>query len=143
MNRKAARTILRAISYVPGLYVAVAFLVARRVTVRGRSMTPTLLSGERVLFDRLAYVRGRPKRGDIVLVRHPRRSGLLIIKRVTGLAGDDLNEHGVLGPGEYWLAGDNPAESTDSRSFGPVRGTQLLARAWVRYRPAERWEAFG
>ena len=142
MNRKAARPILHAISQVPGLYAAVAFLLARRITVRGRSMAPTLLPGERLLFDRLAYVRGRPTRGDIVLVGRPRRAGLFIIKRITGLAGDEVGASGVLDLGECWLAGDNPEESTDSRSFGPVRETQLLGRAWVRYGPAERWEVF-
>src|SRR2546421_10717067 len=51
MNRKTRRRLLRLARLVPGGYVIVAFLTARRVTVRGWSMATTLMPGERVLFD--------------------------------------------------------------------------------------------
>src|SRR2546422_6901657 len=89
-------------------------------------MLPALRPGERVLFDRLAYVIERPRRGDVVLARHPSRPGLQMIKRVAGG-----------GPNEYVLLGDNPAGRTDSRTLGPFRRSDIVARAGGVYWPVE------
>jgi signal peptidase I len=131
MNRKTARSLVRLAVAALGLFPLLAFLAGRRVIVRGESMLPALRAGERVLFDRLAYVIERPRRGDIVLARHPSRPGFQIIKRVAEQEG--------LGPGEFWLLGDNADESTDSRTLGPFGREQIVARAWVVYWPPERF----
>jgi nickel-type superoxide dismutase maturation protease len=97
----------------------------RRVIVRGHSMAPTLLAGDRIL-----VVAGRRlRRGDIVAVPDPRRAERLLMKRVTHIA-----------PGRHTvsLSGDNAAASTDSRTFGPVPRRAILGRAVYRYGPAER-----
>lgn len=141
MNRKSFRRFLRFISIAPGLYGALAFLLARRVTVQGRSMAPELLPGERLLVDRLVYARDRPRVGDIVLVAHPMRPELRMVKRIALLQGARFGDD-VVGRGEYWVEGDNADESTDSREFGPVSRRDLLGRAWLRYWPAERWRTF-
>jgi signal peptidase I len=141
MRRKTYRYLFRFASRVPGVYATLAFFVARRITVRGRSMAPALLPGERLLFDRLAYVRNRPRAGDVVWVAHPLCPELRMVKRLAGVPGDMLGGR-TLGRGEYWVLGDNTDESTDSREFGPVRRRELLGRAWVRYWPAERWNVF-
>jgi signal peptidase I len=142
MSRKTRRRILRLLSRVPGLYAMLAFALARRVAVRGWSMAPTLLPGERLLFDRLAYSRHRPKAGDIVLVAHPLQPGLRMVKRLAGVPGETIS--GVaLSRGEYWVLGDNEDASTDSREFGPLRRSDLLGRAWVLYWPTNRWQVFG
>lgn len=141
LSRKSRRRLLQALSRVPGLYSALAFVLARRVTVRGLSMAPTLLPGQRVLFDRLAYARDRPRSGDVVLVAQPLQPGLRMVKRLAAVPGETI--HGrLLGRGEYWVLGDNDDASTDSREFGPVQRRDLLARAWLRYWPADRWQAF-
>ena len=127
MNRKA----IRALSAIPGLYSVVAFLTARRVVVRGRSMLPALAPGERVLFDRLAYALREPCHGNIVLARHPVRPGVLLIKRI---AEKD--------PEGFVLLGDNPDESTDSRQLGSFNREHILARAWIVYWPPERFRRF-
>ena len=142
MTRKTFRRILRLQSRIPGLYAALAFVLARRVTVRGWSMSPALLPGERLLFDRLAYVRDRPRKGDIVLVTHPLRMELRMVKRLGGAPGDAVGER-ALSRDEYWVLGDNPDGSTDSREFGPVSRRDLLGRAWIRYWPAEDWTVYG
>ncbi len=85
---------LRALLRLPGAYPLLAFLLARRVVVRGRSMHPTLAPGEYVLFDRLAYRRGAPRRGDVVLASHPAKPGMRIVKRVVGLPGDSVAVEG-------------------------------------------------
>ena len=102
MSQKSLRRVLRVISRLPGPYAALAFLLARRVTVRGSSMIPTLLPGERLLFDRLAYVRDRPEAGDVVLVAHPQRPNLRLVKRLAGLPGDVIDGL-TLARGEYWV----------------------------------------
>ncbi len=142
MRRKTLRYLLRIGSRLPGAYATLAFFAARRVTVRGWSMSPAILPGERLLFDRLAYVRERPRRGDVVLVAYPLRPELRIVKRLAGIPGDEI-EGQTLGRGEYWVLGDNAEVSTDSREFGPVRRGDLLGRAWIRYWPSDRWKVWG
>jgi signal peptidase I len=105
-------------------------------------MAPTLLPGERLLFDRLAYVRGRPRTGDIVLVAHPLRPGIRMVKRLAGVPGETPDGVRLLARGEYWVLGDSPEASTDSRELGPVRRADLLGRAWIRYLPTDRWQVF-
>src|SRR5574341_2582101 len=117
---------------VPLLYAPLAFLTARRVVVRGRSMLPALAPGERVLFDRLAYETDEPRKGDIVLARHVARPRVLMIKRVMGDR-----------PNGFFLLGDNVDASTDSRQLGPFRREDILARGWVVYWPMERLRLVG
>ncbi len=105
---------------------AVALLAARRwlavVEVRGRSMAPTLLPG-----DRLIVLRATPRPGRIVLARDPREPGRELIKRVA-----ELDARGA------WLRGDNPAFSTDARAFGAIPPSAIRWRALVRYWPPSR-----
>lgn len=128
MNRKTVRSLVRLAVAALGLFPLLAFLAGRRVIVRGESMMPALRPGERVLFDRLAYLIERPRQGDIVLARHPDRPGVRMIKRVASG-----------GPQEYMLLGDNPESSTDSRTLGPFRREDIAARGWVVYWPPERF----
>ncbi len=83
-------------------------------------MAPALRDGERVLVDPEAYRDVVPVPGDIVLAVHPFRPGVLLIKRVAHVTTD----------GRFFLLGDNrfPLESTDSRSFGPLRLERILGR---------------
>ena len=39
------------------------------------------------------------------------------------------------GPDEYFVLGDNPADSRDSRAFGPVPGERVIGRVWLRLWP--------
>lgn len=69
------------------------------------SMRPTLLEGDVVFVDRLAYdvklpltdivlaPLGEPRRGDIVTFSSP-RDGTRLIKRIVGLPGDRIEMHG-------------------------------------------------
>jgi len=91
--------------------------------VDGLSMYPTLQGGDYVLVSKLAYVNKEPQRGDIV-VATPRQYTQKVVKRVLVLPyemydkGDGVKDN--LDPGEYFLVGDNMAQSVDSRTFGPV-----------------------
>jgi len=95
------------------LYRAAVVSTFTRVVVTGSSMYPTLDSGEYVLFNRLAYVRRSPRRGDIVLVRRPLEKEKAIIKRVVGIPGDTVQ----LSRGVVRVNGA-PLEGAPSRPFG-------------------------
>ncbi len=58
------------------------------------SMVPTFLVGDHVLADKLAYRKGLPQRGDVVIFRVPRKPGQTWIKRVIGLPGDAVEVKG-------------------------------------------------
>jgi signal peptidase I len=105
-----------------------------RVEIRGDSMAPTLLPGD----SALAVSVGTPTRGHVVVVEHPERYGFEIVKRIVGVPGDLTPDGRVLGPGEYWIEGDNPSRSTDSRQHGPVSVDRIRARVRLIYRPASR-----
>ena len=47
------------------------------------------------------------------------------------------------GPEEYFLLGDNRADSNDSRAFGPVAENLIKGRAWFRCWPPPRWRPIG
>jgi inner membrane protease subunit 1 len=73
-----------------------------------------------------------------VVVEHPEREAFEMVKRVIGVPGDRAPHGGVLAEGEFWIQGDSPSASTDSRSFGPVQQEHLKARVRLVYWPLER-----
>lgn len=77
----------------------------RRVGISGPSMSPVLSDGDVVL----ARFGRRPRAGDVVLVRWPSRPEQLSVKRAVRAEG-----------GGWWVEGDNPGGSTDSRALGPA-----------------------
>ena len=103
-----------------------------RVAVAGRSMEPTLRAG-----DFLIALGGlRPRIGSMVVVEHPERSDLELVKRVTGA--QRLAPDRAL----YWVAGDDAAASTDSRTFGPVESARVKGVIVARYWPRDRLRRF-
>lgn len=55
--------------------------------VPSTSNCPTVCEGERMIVDPTAYATNAPKRGDLVMFKHP-LFGSLLFKRVVGLPGD-------------------------------------------------------
>lgn len=89
-------------------------------------MEPAYGPGDRVLVNRLAYVLRAPCIGDVVVVRDPERPQRHLLKRVAIAPG-------MLRRGQFYVLGDNAADSRDSRRFGPVSRAQIVGRAWRRY----------
>ena len=129
------------------------------------SMENTIMTGDRVFGNRLAYRFGEPERGDIVIFKYPDNEEELYIKRVIGLPGDKveirdglvyLNDSakpleepylkvtpvGDYGPYQvpedgYFMLGDNRNWSKDSRFWENTYVTreEVLAKAVFRYYP--------
>lgn len=131
--------------------------------VRGGSMRPTLVPGQRIA---VAPLGGPVARGAVVVVRRP-GDDLEVVKRVVGLPGErvrlvrgrlevdgrevpepwlghqyragvDLDV--VLGRDEHLVLGDHRAGSTDGRSFGPVGRERLVGVVRFAYWPPRRLE---
>lgn len=80
-------------------------------------MMPTLKPGYVVVGLRTL----RPKAGRVVVAEV---GGRLVIKRVASIDG-----------GKVWLLGDNPSQSTDSRTFGavPVEAVRaVIVAPWLK-----------
>lgn len=94
--------------------------------VRGDSMRPTLLPGDRLL---IRYDVA-PRAGDVVVARFA--DGTVVVKRAT-----ELRRTG------WWLVGDAAPIGIDSRHRGPVPEERVLAvvRARIWPRPARRLPA--
>ena len=84
-------------------------------------MRPTYRHGDWVVVLRT----GRIRPGHVVAVRDPRQPERLIVKRVA-----------TRRTGGWWLLGDDPDRSTDSRHFGPVPPELVEGRVVLRFHRA-------
>ena len=55
------------------------------------SMENTIMPGDRLIGNRLAYVKEEPQRGDIVIFQYPDNEEELYVKRVIGLPGETVD----------------------------------------------------
>ena len=146
---------------VPGLRLLAALLTSARLRVEGDSMAPSFLPGQYVLVDRTAYHLRPPRRGDAVTVQHPSLDEKTLLKRIVALPGERVNlsqgkvlingqpldgpcqgEEGSpedtlgpewrLGDDEYFVLGDNPSDSLDSRRLGPVKSRWIVGKVRLR-----------
>lgn len=139
-------------------------LLTGRFQVRGASMEPSLHSGQYLIVSKLSYRLGEPQRGDIVVFEPPNGGGEDYIKRIIGLPGEQIEIRDgwvwvdgyrleepylasqtshmgswTLGADEYFVLGDNRANSSDSRSWGPLPRKNLVGKAWLCYWPPQYW----
>lgn len=123
--------------------------------VVGNSMNDTLHGGELLVGVRACFA--EISRGDIVTVKHGNR---LVIKRIVGIAGDTIlidesgtfvngepfplayagSEDNIFGEwqvsaGNIFIAGDNRADSIDSRTYGEVSADAVVSKVFFRYYP--------
>ena len=94
------------------------FGLRHKYICEGRSMNPTLKDGEMILVDRTAKVAV----GDIVVAKHPVEQTSEVVKRIAR-----INERG-----NYFLVGDNPEDSNDSRHFGAVAKEYIRGKVVAR-----------
>lgn len=152
------------------IVIPVRAYVAQPFIVSGSSMVPTFENGEYLVIDELSYHFRPAHRGEVVVFRYPKDPSKFFIKRVIGLPGErlELTPEGVtiltpegevlaldepylksqrlptqtvkLEAGEYFVMGDNRAESLDSRSWGPVTDDLLKGRVLLRLLPVAKAE---
>ena len=91
----------------------------RRFKVTGQSMIPSLKPGDEILLDPYIYRQQLPQVGDIVVTTHPHQKKLAVVKRISAITED----------GSYFLTGDNPAASTDSRDWGTIKLRDIIGKA--------------
>lgn len=134
--------------------------------VEGESMEPTLVDGERIVYNKFVYLIGTPSRGDVVIIKRPFKN---YVKRIIALPGetvemknhvlfindqpseqlylsDDSNaQTGNFGPyaipeNHYFVLGDNRAISKDSRNgLGFIEESEIIGRSEFIYFPFSEW----
>jgi signal peptidase I len=143
------------------LWSTIAFLLIQRfvvaaVVVEGRSMTPTLMPGDRCIVNCWLPRFRQYQRGDLVVVRDPDGRDLMV-KRIIGLPNDQLQLKGGhvyvngkilvepyvlkdnytysrqlrsqvihVASGSYFVMGDNRLHSEDSRAYGDIDRAALV-----------------
>ena len=133
--------------------------------IPSESMENTIMTGDQIFGNRLAYLTHDPERYDIVIFKYPDNESKLFIKRVIGLPGETvtikdgkvyINDsaeplddsfipetmEGNFGPYEvpensYFMLGDNRNWSKDSRFWNNtyVKRDAILGKAVLRYFP--------
>ena len=129
--------------------------------VVGNSMEPALGSEQEILINRFSYVLGSPDYGDVVLfLPNGNEYTHYYTKRIVGRPGDtvvvrdgilyvndipsEYVKEKILDPGiaesplllgskEYFVMGDNPSSSEDSRSsnIGFVKEEDIVGKVWL------------
>lgn len=85
--------------------------------VSGHSMQPSFKEGQKLIVSSIPYFLREPKVGDVIIIRDP-SDGRLLLKRINEVR---LRK-------QYLVAGDNPGDSRDSRTFGAIERKNILGK---------------
>ena len=133
--------------------------------VVGASMEPSFDNGQRLLINKVTYRFGEPQRGDVIVFRPPDNQYADYIKRIIAVPGDTIEiksgtvyvnnepleedyiltrprytmEKTKIAPGEYFVLGDNRANSNDSHTGWRVPRENIVGKAWLFIWPPTTW----
>jgi signal peptidase I, bacterial type len=162
------------ISIVVALFLAFIFhsYVLARANVDGPSMQPTLHNNDVIFLEKLSVETNNIKRGEIIVFDSKNENHDYYIKRVVGVAGDQveikdgkvyvngnqivenyLSEDTITEPitpkttykvpeGEVFVLGDNRGNSTDSRMLGCINIKDIKGHAILRAYPFNQIRTF-
>lgn len=132
-------------------------------------MEPNFSSGDYLVVDEVSYRFRNPERGEVIVLHNPTQENEFFIKRIVGLPGEEvvitrdrvliddkpLDESYLpdgftskgdylfqLDQGEYFVMGDNRAQSYDSRSWGPLGREQIVGTVRLRFWPVDDLEIY-
>lgn len=143
----------------------------QKVSTVGDSMNPVLYNGDVTLVNRIIYNASAPKRGDIIVFKPKgNENSHYYIKRIIGLPGEtveflegeiyingekltedyvttEINDVGIvkekmeLSGDEYFVLGDNRANSEDSRmaDVGNVKRSYIYGKVWFVLSPQKHF----
>lgn len=146
------------------VFVIVYLFIGQPLEITGTSMEPTLDNGEMIIAEKMTSRLDKLERGDIVVFKQPENPNIFVIKRIVGLPGETLtlSEKSVYINGSmleedyvkthqalltaqdkdieipqnsYFLMGDNRANSTDSRKWGPISEQDIVGKAVIVFSP--------
>lgn len=167
LREELIEDIFLALAVLVSVFVMKHFLLINAEIPSG-SMENTIMTGDRMFGNRLAYLISEPERGDIVIFKFPDNRKDIYIKRLIGLPGDEITirdgavylngskepleepylhekTNGEFGPyvvpeGHYFMMGDNRNHSNDSRFWENtcVPREDIMAKAFVRYYPFDK-----
>tara|TARA_A100001015_G_C14937376_1_gene691045 strand:- start:842 stop:1429 length:588 start_codon:yes stop_codon:yes gene_type:complete len=140
------------------------FIIMTSIVPTG-SMIPTFKINDRLFVNKFIYRFTTPERGDIVVFKSPKKDKNDYVKRCIGLPGDTIeikkgivyiNQLPLSLPGvniqrdydykseitvpdnQYYVLGDNRANSLDSRYWGFVPKENLVGKALFTFWPLNR-----
>ena len=149
--------------------VAIAFavrgLLFEPIRVDGHSMDNTLSDGEVMLVTKPEYIFGEPQRFDVVICHYPGRGNTNFVKRIVGIPGDtvevrdgylyvngeryeepyvDHRPDYTMAPmqvpeGQFFVLGDNRANSNDSHLVGPIDRSMIMGHVRHVLLPLDHW----
>jgi signal peptidase I len=149
------------------VFVVVYLFIGQPLEITGTSMEPTLDNGEMIIAEKMTSRLDKLERGDIVVFKQPENPNIFVIKRIVGLPGESITltkqavfvngselqedyvkTHQIL-PTEqeeiievpadsYFLMGDNRANSTDSRKWGPITQENIVGKAVLVFSPISK-----
>jgi signal peptidase I len=173
MNQKKKRKYLKYILiniFIAAVIVTILMkFVFSAIKINGKSMSPTLEDGDRVIISKI-NIRNSIRRFDIVVMHNPRQKKKPLVKRVIALPGESielkngrvyinrklLQQHFIKSPGalltdplkgeplilksgQFFVMGDNRNFSKDSRVFGAVPVQLIYGKATFRYWPLSKF----